>query len=191
MGARRSNAKTSWPRGLYEPRPGYYVYRSPISGKTVAIGSVLLQEAIAVSHRLNKTADSAALDALAKKLTRAHIPTDGRGLTGTDHIVKHAAVYQRLAGVYFLLLGAEIVYVGQSVNVLARLASHQTRGEIEFDRFFIERCSQDQLVNLEAMYIAKLKPRHNIAQPQERPEQVQVNDSLAAMFGSAIHHRVL
>jgi hypothetical protein len=191
MGAPRTNAKKSWPRGMYEPRPGYYVYRSPVSGKSVAIGSVPMHEAFAVVRKLNHAADSIALDATVKKLRRAHVPTDESGLTDGAHITKNAAVYQRLCGVYFLLLGAEIVYVGQSNNVLMRLASHQTRGEIEFDRFFIERCSQAQVANLEAMYIAKFKPRHNIACPTPKPEQVQTSEALSAMFGAAIHVRDL
>lgn len=37
--ARRDKRRRDWPRGLYEPRPGYYVYRSP-DGKTFALGCV-------------------------------------------------------------------------------------------------------------------------------------------------------
>ncbi len=43
--ARRNHKRRDWPRGMYEPRPGYYVYRS-LAGKTYAIGSVPLAEAI-------------------------------------------------------------------------------------------------------------------------------------------------
>lgn len=37
--ARRSIKRRDWPRGLYEPRPGYYVWREP-GGKTHTIGKV-------------------------------------------------------------------------------------------------------------------------------------------------------
>lgn len=42
--ARRSRRKVDWPRGLYEPRPGYYVWRHP-DGRTLPIGRVPLATA--------------------------------------------------------------------------------------------------------------------------------------------------
>lgn len=42
--ARRNHKRRDWPRGLYEPRPGYYVWRSH-SGKTMSIGTVPLAQA--------------------------------------------------------------------------------------------------------------------------------------------------
>lgn len=43
--ARRSAKRRNWPRGLYEPRPGYYVFRHP-DGKTYALGAIPLAHAI-------------------------------------------------------------------------------------------------------------------------------------------------
>ena len=37
--ARRTHRRRDWPRGLYEPRPGYYVWRHP-DGKTYALGAI-------------------------------------------------------------------------------------------------------------------------------------------------------
>lgn len=42
--ARRSRRKQDWPRGLYEPRAGYFVWRHP-DGTTMAIGRVPLASA--------------------------------------------------------------------------------------------------------------------------------------------------
>lgn len=42
--ARRNHARRDWPRGLYESKPSYYVWRSK-SGKTMALGKVTLTEA--------------------------------------------------------------------------------------------------------------------------------------------------
>lgn len=42
--ARRNHKRRDWPRGLYEPRPGYYVWRS-LTGKTLTIGKVPLAQA--------------------------------------------------------------------------------------------------------------------------------------------------
>lgn len=40
--ARRSARRRDWPRGLYEPRPGYFVWRNPLTGETLIIGRVPL-----------------------------------------------------------------------------------------------------------------------------------------------------
>lgn len=38
--ARRSIKRRDWPRGLYEVRPGYYIWRHPTTGKNMTIGAV-------------------------------------------------------------------------------------------------------------------------------------------------------
>ena len=43
--ARRSARRKNWPAHLYEPRPGYYVFRGP-DGKTLALGAIPLAHAI-------------------------------------------------------------------------------------------------------------------------------------------------
>lgn len=57
--ARRSIRRRDWPRGLYEPRPGYYVWRHP-DGRTLAIGRVTLaaarNEALAANQHVADTA---------------------------------------------------------------------------------------------------------------------------------------
>lgn len=50
--ARRNAARRGWPRGLFEPRPGYYVFRS-IAGTTYAIGRVPLAVARAEANAAN------------------------------------------------------------------------------------------------------------------------------------------
>jgi hypothetical protein len=62
-------------------------------------------------------------------------------------------------GVYFLLHGERIVYVGQSVNVLARLAQHMK--DKEFDSFALIECGSDELDELEGFYIRLLQPALN------------------------------
>lgn len=48
--ARRNAARRGWPRGLYEPRPGYFTWRHPMTGETLIIGRVSL--AVAKSEAL-------------------------------------------------------------------------------------------------------------------------------------------
>lgn len=55
MSARRNHRRRDWPRGLYEPRPGYYVFRTP-AGEVLPIGRVPLafarNEALAANAHL-------------------------------------------------------------------------------------------------------------------------------------------
>lgn len=57
--ARRSLRRRDWPRGLYEPRAGYYVWRHP-DGRTLPIGrvpfAVARAEAIAANAHVSETA---------------------------------------------------------------------------------------------------------------------------------------
>lgn len=68
--------------------------------------------------------------------------------------------YSPICGVYALLVGDEIRYVGQSLDVQARLASHVAAGKV-FDRVAIYPCQVDKLLELEASFIATLKPPEN------------------------------
>jgi len=56
--ARRNHRRRDWPPHLYEPRPGYYVYRTP-DGRVIPIGRVALAfakaEAIAANQHLSDT----------------------------------------------------------------------------------------------------------------------------------------
>lgn len=62
-------------------------------------------------------------------------------------------------GVYFLILQGEVVYVGSSVNVLARVGSHT--GRIEFDDARWISTSVDDLRLVESHFINSLMPRCN------------------------------
>lgn len=64
-----------------------------------------------------------------------------------------------VTGVYFLKKGSEVVYVGQSMNVLKRIASHAE--SLDFDGFCYIRCNAGLLDTLESIYIHILRPRFN------------------------------
>lgn len=57
MSARRNHKRREWPRGLYEPRPGYFVFRHP-DGRTFALGRIPL--AVARNEALSANAHIAA-----------------------------------------------------------------------------------------------------------------------------------
>jgi hypothetical protein len=74
-----------------------------------------------------------------------------------------AAIPTRLpSGVYFLIDGREVVYVGQSADILSRIATHRKQGR-RFDRFTYIECEPEKMDELEAQYIAAFAPRLNVS----------------------------
>lgn len=82
------------------------------------------------------------------------------GLFSADYIIKSSvSAVSGITGIYFLLLNKEVVYVGQSVNVYARIAQHSY--DKKFDSIFIHECEKENLTDLENLYIYSLKPKLN------------------------------
>lgn len=82
----------------------------------------------------------------------------GKALLTQDEIAKAAMPWETASGVYFLLQGNEVVYVGQSVNIYTRISGHHIKN---FDRFAFVLCSREMLDKLESLYIHCLRPRLN------------------------------
>jgi hypothetical protein len=80
-----------------------------------------------------------------------------RALLSQDEIVKTAIPWEQSSGVYFLIAGDQIVYVGQSVNVYSRIAQHSKL----FDRYAYIPCSVDVMDRLESLYIHCFRPPLN------------------------------
>ena len=69
---------------------------------------------------------------------------------------------RRKAGVYFLLLRDEVVYIGQSVGVRARVTQHRGGGIIDFDDWRWMLCPEPLLLRLEEAHIKAWLPKHNM-----------------------------
>lgn len=82
----------------------------------------------------------------------------GSALLREDEIAKAALPWAKASGVYFLLDGDEVVYVGQAVNVYSRIGQHTGK---RFDRYAFVPCAVDALDRLESLYIHCLRPRLN------------------------------
>ena len=82
----------------------------------------------------------------------------GKSLQRAEEIAAAALPWKAASGVYFLLDGDEIVYVGQAVNVYRRIPQHT---EKRFDRYAFVPCDIDALNILESLYIHCLRPRLN------------------------------
>lgn len=85
----------------------------------------------------------------------------GKALLLSDEIAAASTPWEPLIGVYFLLNGDRVVYVGQSVNVFARITQHSTAGVIKFDRYALVPCQKDWLDKIESLYIHCLRPAMN------------------------------
>lgn len=79
-------------------------------------------------------------------------------LLHADEIAREALPWEKASGVYFLLNGNEIVYVGQAVNVYARIGQHVDK---RFDRYAFIPCAINALDKLESLYIHCLRPKLN------------------------------
>lgn len=81
------------------------------------------------------------------------------------------------AGVYALCWQGEVVYIGQSKQVFARIYTHRSRYNkdrkvafvpdwlpvkgVRFDQVFIRPCRIEELDELEKEMIARYRPKHN------------------------------
>lgn len=94
-------------------------------------------------------------------LTHRAIELTNGALLTEGEIVKSSALWLGVPGVYFLISDGAVVYVGQSVNVYARIATHKREGVKEFDRFAFVPCKASKLDKLESLYIHCLRPPLN------------------------------
>lgn len=187
MSAKREKGREHWPKGLYEPRPGYYTYRSPVSKRSTTLGQMPEAEAIAYAKWANEHAERAQFEEKVGRLSKPHAEADERGLLEAGFITRRAMSFDRIVGVYFLLQDDEIVYVGQSTNIMTRLSNHKFEATKLFSRVFVMECPEAHLDRLERLYIDKFKPRYNSAMPKVSGAEAVWSENVRSMLGLAIH----
>jgi hypothetical protein len=79
-----------------------------------------------------------------------------------DEIVNGTIPVSVVCGIYFLVRGERIVYVGQSTNALRRIMRHLDNG-VAFDSFCINPCPKEDLDKMEAVYITAFYPEGNMS----------------------------
>lgn len=91
----------------------------------------------------------------------------------------------RFAGVYFLLDGDEIVYVGQSIDVPQRINAHRSRRDhaharwrIKWDRALWIPVPEKELDAYEGALIRRLTPRHNTGAPADASRDDEICTAL-------------
>jgi excinuclease UvrABC nuclease subunit len=86
--------------------------------------------------------------------------------TDKEHILaKKQEMYRRMTGIYFLIKESELVYVGQSADIMNRIAQHAKESVKDFDSYSILECPYEYLTTLEAYCIYKFRPRLNAVFP--------------------------
>ncbi len=104
-----------------------------------------------LENRKTRTAHILALDECSNRVT-------SRDMLLEEEIVVHSAGYDAACGVYFLVHEGAVIYVGQSVNVYARVYTHKQEGHKSFDSFTFIPCEKEELDILESLYIHALCP---------------------------------
>lgn len=92
----------------------------------------------------------------------------GTGLLDAERIIELALGRRDKTGIYFLIRGASVAYVGQSTRARSRVLEHAREGLIQFDRYLILPCKKEDLLTLERRYIAKLSPACNVPRGRAR-----------------------
>lgn len=74
-----------------------------------------------------------------------------------EDVLASAAPASSFTGIYFLIFQQDVVYVGQSIDVLGRISRHKREGK-EFDSYSYILCQPEKLNELESAYIASFMP---------------------------------
>jgi len=85
----------------------------------------------------------------------------GRVLASKQSILAASQPFTPVTGVYFLVQGNVIAYIGQSVSIQARIRTHQTDAKVLFDAVAYVPCVQEDLDILESLYIHMFQPPCN------------------------------
>lgn len=97
-------------------------------------------------------------------LPLAFLATKNDPLMSLSDILQTAEPAEPKIGIYILIRGYEIVYVGRTQNAFARVAAHQ-KSQIKFDRWKFIPCEYNEQQRLEARYISAFNPPWNFSKP--------------------------
>ncbi len=102
--------------------------------------------AIMVERRMNNRTDM------------THDVTQSALLTEADILARAAPPQPRKCGIYFLINEGKLMYIGQSINIDARLPGHDWR---KYDAWTWVSCDRRELHKLERRYIDQFLPPWN------------------------------
>ncbi len=112
----------------------------------------LSKKVLELREELSQLSQIKAVNATSKSLT-------GDFLLTAESIVKASSPFRKICGVYFLISGGAIVYVGQSIDVLTRLGTHENFRS--FDSYAYIEVEKSHLDLVESLYIHAFNPPLN------------------------------
>jgi hypothetical protein len=85
----------------------------------------------------------------------------------SESLAGSVVVLQRAenVGIYFLLRGGHVVYIGQSKNLLFRIGAHIAEAGKDFDAYAVLPCEPSELDKLEIENIVRYAPEYNRTLP--------------------------
>jgi hypothetical protein len=91
-------------------------------------------------------------------------------------VISAAIPVKQNTGIYFLILNNEVVYVGQSIDLLGRVSRHIRDGK-RFDSYAFLSAPKEKLDELERKYIRAFVPVDNISFGNEKPKKLRSHQS--------------
>ena len=114
--------------------------------------------------------------------TKSAIPKALKHISG----LKRAPLFE--PGVYFLLQGEEVVYIGQSTQPTVRIGQHLTEGVKVFNDAFVQHVPEAALNQVETMFIRMMKPKYNMNEGpggwQQNHEQLRTSHLVERLLKS-------
>ena len=96
-----------------------------------------------------------------------------------DELFSHELPAKHLCGIYFLIDAQGLVmYVGQSTNIMSRLATHLYRTGVFIARVAYQPFDEADLNRAEAFYIHRFQPPDNVKYPPVKAEDEALLASL-------------
>lgn len=104
-------------------------------------------------------------------------------------VLEAAIPTARASGIYFLIREQEVVYVGQSQDVLNRVSRHRRDGR-KFDAFSYIECAAEDMDRLEVLYIKAFVPAENVSfgnlRGRKPPRDAQTPGPLGEPTGGSV-----
>lgn len=150
-----------------EQRGSHWRVRVMVRGRrlTKTFGSRSLAEAWAARQAAVVAGIPSLRDALSDHRIASVIPRRFKEAAAAanyapDEIIASSFPVPSQCGIYFLIRDGEIRYIGQTKTLLYRLSQHSRAGR-QFDAFSFIPCREDQLDELEKVYVTLLMPEEN------------------------------
>jgi predicted GIY-YIG superfamily endonuclease len=90
-----------------------------------------------------------------------------------EFILSSAVPFRQQCGIYFLIRDNKIIYIGQSVNIPARIVNHTKKN---YTHIFCLECDESELDILERKYLQKFHPELNgFREKKQTKEKIWVN----------------